>query len=98
MKEKVIDVAQGKESFSGGEKVVVIMENRCGSMTLFVGYLIPFLIVVLSLITGITVFHKEGIATGFSLGVLVIYYIVLYFNRHHLQRIFTYKIEKVSKN
>lgn len=95
MEEKLIEVTHVKEDFRIGEKVNISMKSSLGYKALFFGYLLPFLVLVISIIVFINIFDEEGIAAGIGLFLTAIYYITLYFFRDRLKRIFTYQISKV---
>jgi len=56
------------------------------------GYIIPFLIVLVTLIVSLNLIGNEGIAGLISVGILVPYYLILYFNRDSLKSAFRFRI------
>ncbi|MBC8342663.1 MAG: SoxR reducing system RseC family protein [Bacteroidetes bacterium] len=95
IQEKVIEVRNPKTVFEVGEKVLIGMENTLGYKALFLGYLFPFAVIIITLFLGISFFQKESIAAGLSLAMAAIYYVILYFFKDHLQKVFRYKIMKI---
>ena len=94
VQEKVIEVKYPNEQFNVGEKVDVGMESVMGYKALFLGYLFPFAVILISLIIGLSLFKEEGLAAGLALGFAAVYYMVLYFFKDSLQNVFRYKINK----
>jgi positive regulator of sigma E activity len=97
IQEKVVEVKNPKQDFKVGEKVIIGMETVMGYKALFLGYLFPFLVILLSLILGLELFHEEGIAAGFALAMAAVYYFIIYFYRKNLQKVFRYKIRKTTE-
>ena len=96
MEEKVIEVKNPPNEFKIGEKVLVGMESAMGYKALFLGYLFPFIIILLTLNGGKSVFQEEGIAAGVTLAFTALYYMVIYFFKDHLKKVFRYRINKTS--
>lgn len=93
MKEKIIEVKDYGRNYQPGEKVVVSMKAGLGLRATFFAYFLPFIIVFVSLILTINILQEEGIAAGISLACLAVYYLILYFFKDHLKKVFTYKID-----
>jgi len=69
------------------------MQKSLGTRAVMLGYFLPFLLVLLTLIVTLNIFKSQGLAGLISLGVLVPYYMLLYFNKDRLKKTFTFKIE-----
>ncbi len=77
-KDKIIEV--NKKNTSGlkeGDLVMVTMSGSLGNKALFLGYLLPFILMVLALLAALFVQDNEGTAALISIGVLIPYYFVL---------------------
>ncbi len=94
MQEKIIDINTSDTKYREGELVNLFYEESLGYKALFLAYIIPFFILLLTLIVSLQIFHEEGIAGLISLLILVPYYLILYFYKEKLRKTFTFKIEK----
>jgi len=90
--EKIIEV-RGKYNVSAGDHVVVLMKQSMGYTALFLGYLLPLLIVIITLIILISVKIPELSAGLISLAVLVPYYSALWFLRNRINEKFTFTLK-----
>jgi len=91
---KVIDVINSGQEIKKGETVKVVFQKSLGALALMLGYLMPFIILMIVLITSITITNDEvfaGVASLLSVGV---YYLILTFFRQKLKSTFTFKILK----
>jgi len=91
---KVIDVINTGQKIKKGETVKVAFQKSLGPLALFLGYLLPFIILMIVLIISISVTSDEvfaGVASLMSVGV---YYLALTFFRNKLKSTFTFKITK----
>ena len=96
MKDKEIEISEFGDNFRLGQHVTVVGQTSQGFKALFLGYLLPFLLVLFTLIitTGIDV--SEGNAGLMSLGILLPYYLVIYLFRNKLKREFEFKIKPLQ--
>jgi sigma-E factor negative regulatory protein RseC len=93
MEEKRVFVELPPEhSFKSGQQVNVMMKQSLGNFAVFLGYILPFLILLLALIVSISVGLGEGVAGLLALGILVPYYFVLYRLRSRLSRKFSFQL------
>lgn len=90
--EKIIEV-RGKYSVSAGDQVVVLMKQSMGYTALFLGYLLPLIIVIITLIILISVNTPELSAGLISLAVLIPYYTALWFLRDRINEKFTFTLK-----
>jgi sigma-E factor negative regulatory protein RseC len=93
MEEKRVFVELPPEhSFKSGQQVNVMMKQSLGNFAVFLGYILPFLVLLLTLIISISVGLGEGVAGLLALGILVPYYFVLYRLRNRLGRKFSFQL------
>jgi len=93
MQEKMIEVPRKPgESFDIGDTVEIIMSKSMGAKAVLIGYIIPFVLLLITLIAAFKVFDSEGISGLISLSVLVLYYMVLYFLRDRFKKTFNFSI------
>jgi sigma-E factor negative regulatory protein RseC len=94
MEEKIVDIPDiydGK--YNSGDNVTITMKKSLGAKAVLLGYILPFLIVLIALIAILTVTGNEGVAALISIGLLVPYYLLLYYFKDKLSREFTFHIE-----
>ena len=90
--EKFIEVAIADAgNVKPGEVVNVNVASSAGNVALFYGYILPFLIMFVSLIIAVN-FVSEVYAGLISLGILVPYYGVLYLLRNKIGKRFRFTI------
>ncbi len=82
-------------SFSTGEFVNVVMREALGKKALFLGYIFPFFVLVLSVVAFSIAGFNEGLTGLLSIGMLVPYFSFLYLFRDRLKREFNFNIEKI---
>lgn len=94
MEEKVVTVRKGlTDSYQTGQHVTVFMRKELGTLAVFFGYILPFLVMIITLIVLIVNGFGEGTAGLASLGVLVPYYTTLYLLRDKLNSKFVFAIK-----
>lgn len=92
MEEKIIDVYNDTKEYKIGESVTISSELSTGFKALFLGYVLPFLIVLITLIILTSLNISEIKAGFFALVSLIPYYTGLYFFRDQVKKNFTFKI------
>ena len=74
LNEEVVEVPRrGDDSRQVGDKVRVSMHKSLGTRAVMLGYLIPFLLVITTLISVLAIGGSEGLAGLLALGVLIPY-------------------------
>ena len=96
MEEKEIELADGGRNLCPGQEVHIVLKESQGFKALLFGYLLPFIIVLLFLIIIFSLTNNEILAGLASLGVLIPYYITLYFFRGVLKKVFKFEVEEIS--
>lgn len=91
---KVIDVINSGEKFTKGEKVKVAFEKSLGPLALLLGYIAPFIILMMVLLASWAITNDEVISGLASLISVGIYYLVLTLFRKKLKSTFTFRILK----
>lgn len=87
-------VGENNCNFKVGEQVRVLMNNDLGMKALFIGYFIPFLVFMATLIISIQ-FFDESTAGLTALGIMIPYYLVLMLFKGKLKKTFTFRILKI---
>ena len=90
--EKIIEVS-GTYNFKPGDTVEVQMEQSMGFTALFLGYVFPFLVVLISLIILISLGISELVSGLVSISTLIPYYMGLMIFRKRINEKFTFKIK-----
>lgn len=90
--EKIIDI-EGIYNVSPGDIVTVLMEQSLGYSALVLGYIIPFILILTSLITFISLGLTELISGVLSLAALIPYYFALYIFRKKVNEKFTFTLK-----
>ncbi len=95
VEEKIVQVkTENAADYDVNETVDIYYKQSLGFRALFLGYLLPFLIVMATLITIMVITGSEGTAGLVSLLTLVPYYLVLHFTKDKLKETFSFSIKK----
>ncbi|MUP37497.1 hypothetical protein GNY23_06680 [Labilibaculum sp. 44] len=95
MKDKSIDVIDYSNKFKVGEKVILSYRESLGWLAMFLAYVLPFVLVILTLIIATAITNNELISGISALAILLPYYIVLSFYKGHFKKTFSFTIEKI---
>jgi sigma-E factor negative regulatory protein RseC len=90
--EKIIEVF-GNYNVKPGDKVTILMKQSMGYTALFLGYVFPFILVIVVLITMIALKVPELTSGLISITILIPYYTVLYFFRRKINSKFTFTLK-----
>ncbi len=93
IEEKEVKVLKEDKNVEKGEKVTVYLSQKLGLRAVLIGYGIPFLIVLTSLIVLTQLTDNELIAGGVSLFLLLPYYTVLYFLKDKISKDYQFRIK-----
>lgn len=93
--EKQVVITKPYHNFTVGETVKVTMKQSLGYKALFLGYLLPLVVVVVSLFVFNGIGLSEAKSGLFSLGVLIPYYLLLYIFRSRIEKEFHFEIDKL---
>lgn len=92
MKEKQVEVRiQPNHSYQIGQKVKVSLTKRNGNLAVIYGYLIPFLLLIVTLLISVEYFN-ELISGLLAIAVLPPYYFLLYIFRQRLANKFEFTV------
>jgi sigma-E factor negative regulatory protein RseC len=93
VEEKVVEMELPRGfSFKEGQMVTVEMKQSLGTFAVLLGYVFPFLVILLSLILFLQLGLDEGLAGIFSLLMLVPYYGLLYLSKDFFRKKFQYNL------
>ncbi|MFC2115527.1 SoxR reducing system RseC family protein [Bacteroidota bacterium] len=94
-KEKYLKVHAGNGLYNSGEKVRVILAQSLGFRALFLGYVLPFLLVLTVLLVMSASSVSELVVGLLSLSILLPYYIALKLLRGKLDKQFSFFLQKI---
>ncbi len=94
VREKEVEIMHYEGNYSCGQEVSVVFRESLGFQALFYGYVLPFIVVLIALVSIFSATGNEVLAGLLALAVLVPYYIALYFFRDFLKTIFKFELEK----
>ncbi len=92
--DKIVEVPIPIGTFSVGEIVALEMTYKQGFTALFWAYIIPFVLVIATLVTSVQLGLPESQSAVISLAVLPVYYLLLHLLNALLSKQFQFKIKK----
>jgi len=94
-KEKVVEVRTSGRmpQYSVGDAVTVCTTRRVATRAVIIGFVLPFLLMVLTLLAVMLLVHDEALAGLLSLAVLLPYYIIVWLLRNRIGREVSFYIE-----
>lgn len=94
-KEKVIDVMDADAShYQKGDQVMVVADTAVGFRASLYGYLLPLILMVVTLVGALAATHSEGLAAVSALGILIPYYVLLFLMRNKLRNRLSFTLER----
>lgn len=94
-KEKIIDVMDADAShYQKGDQVMVVADTAVGFRASLYGYLLPLVLMVVTLVAVLAASHSEGLAAVSALGILVPYYVLLFLMRNKLRNRLSFTLER----
>lgn len=94
--DKKIVKVDGYYNVSRGENVVVAMKQSLGFSALFLGYLLPLICVVVTLIILVSLSFSELFSGLLSIAVLIPYYILLFVFRKVIGKKFSFTLKTIT--
>ena len=96
MQEKSVEVFDFSNQYKVGDEVNVVLKQSLGFRALFLGYVLPFILVLLLLIILTNITNNEAIAGLSALAVLIPYYLILYVLKDRIRKNFTFTLNKLD--
>jgi sigma-E factor negative regulatory protein RseC len=94
-KVKIVDVfGCDTAKYTTGQEVVVWASRDVANKALILGFGIPFLLLVVVLVTVLYITHNEGVAAMAAIESLLPYYFLLWWHRDRIQRGISFHIEE----
>jgi sigma-E factor negative regulatory protein RseC len=92
--DKEIEIQNFSKSYSPGQQVTVVFRESQGFTALLFGYVLPFVLVLITLIISLSILNNELIGGLLALAILFPYYTTLWFFRHFLKKVFKFEVEE----
>ena len=93
-KDKEIEITGFKKNYQVGQEVTVVMRESDGLKAILIGYFLPFLVLIISLFITIGLTGNEITGALVSIGMVVLYYGILYISRNKLQKSFRFELKE----
>lgn len=94
-KEKIIDVMDADAShYQKGDQVMVVADTAVGFRASLYGYLLPLILMVVTLVGVLAATHSESLAALSALGILMPYYVLLFLMRNKLRNRLSFTLER----
>lgn len=94
--DKELDIRCDPFAYKVGQQVTVCLKTAQGMNALFLGYVLPFIVLLSVMIILSNFIEDEGVVGLVSLASLVPYYVVLYFFRKQIKKKFTYVVKPLN--
>lgn len=95
VKDKIIDIETPKAAnYMVGQHVTVTLKESLGYKALLLGYLIPLVILVLTLVLMLAVSGNEPLSALVAVLLMVPYYLMVYIKRDKLRKTFNFYIKE----
>ncbi len=95
VEEKLVEIFSYNKEYIVGEEVNVVLKKSLGFKALFLSYILPLIILLITLFLSFFITKNEGLAGLFSVGILLPYYSGLYFFKGKIDNAFNFEIEKL---
>lgn len=93
-KEKIIEIDKLNDTHKVGDKVIILSDISVGMKAVFISFVIPFLILIVSLFIIMSVTDKnELLSASLSLLFLIPYYLILRMKRNYLKKELSFSIK-----
>ncbi|PTN06337.1 SoxR reducing system RseC family protein [Mangrovibacterium marinum] len=96
MKDKEVEIHSFEGNYTVGQQVTIIGKTTQGFKALFLGYLLPFILVLTILIIATALGTNESTGGILALSSLVPYYFILYLFRNKLKKSFEFQIKPLQ--
>lgn len=90
-----IKVSHDNNSCKIGDTVSVVMALSIGFKAIIIGYIVPFFVLLIALLTSFIITKNEVVSGLISIFLLVPYYFVVYLLRNRITKNFEFSIESL---
>lgn len=91
-----LDIHVGNGQYSAGEEVIITLEQSKGVKALMIGYVYPLIIVLTTLVAMLVAGTSELVTGVTSIGILVPYYLLVFFFREKINKEFVFTINRIA--
>ena len=96
-KDKIIDIIDtAAASYQVGENVMVVGETSMGMQAVAMAFIIPFVLLIFTMLLFMALIENEMYSALLSLAVLVPYYYILWLNKTRLKQKFSFTIKPIN--
>lgn len=95
-KEKIVRVMLNGTEVQVGETVSIEGTVVQGLRAVYICYLVPLVLLIAFLFFGVKMTGKDSVGIALSMGVLVLYYVILYLFRNSIGKHFSFSLQKIS--
>jgi sigma-E factor negative regulatory protein RseC len=94
--DKIIEIPSSRyPEIQSGDKVNVIIRESLGMQALLLGYILPVIVLILTLFSIYAISGNDGLAALSSLVAVAVYYIIIYKLKDKIRKHFTFSLEKM---
>ena len=98
-KEKLIDVYHSQYTYQVGEEVVVCATTSMGMRAVILSFGVPVILLMLVLFVMMKITDDNTLFSALgAMGILVLYFLMIYMNKNKLNKSFSFTIEKNNLN
>ena len=94
-KELTIDCAPSE--YKVGQMVLVRLKTSQGFHALFLGYILPLIVLIAAVVVAISITNNEGLSGLIGLASLVPYYLILFLLKNKIKNKFTYVVNPLNQ-
>ena len=96
MEDKLIEADDNSLNLHQGDTVNITMKRSMGNKAVLLGYMIPFLLLIIVLLVLSATHVKEGVIGLAAVAILLAYYTILHLFRDRLKKSFTFTLSKTD--
>lgn len=91
--DKTVEVNASGKSLAPGQQVTITLRKTSGYKALLLGYLIPFLLLITTLILSLNLTGNEGLSALLAIFIIIPWYTILYVKRDSVKAAFRFYIK-----
>jgi sigma-E factor negative regulatory protein RseC len=96
MKEKEIEITRFSGRYEIGQPVILTGKTSQGYKAIFYGYILPFVLVLATLVLAVNSTQNEGLSGLLALAILIPYFLTLSLFRNKLKKSFEFEISAIN--
>lgn len=91
---KEVDVPLMSNKYAKGDKVDIVFTREEGFKALLIGYVLPFVVMILAMVVSKIFWESDLIVGLLSIGVLSLYYLILFLLKNKIRTLFEFRLKK----